>query len=61
MTYRPRQGLFWLIFGLPVFGALRIGAEAFDDEPNYLAASIWAVGMAVVFATLATFTKILDK
>lgn len=59
MTYRPRRGLLWLALGLPIFAALRIGAEMIDDSPNYTSAAIWAVGMAITFSLLVTFTKVL--
>jgi hypothetical protein len=61
VTFRPRQGLFWLIFGFPIFGALAFVAESFDEDPDYGPRLIWAAGMASTFALLATFTKWISK
>jgi hypothetical protein len=58
--YRPKRGLFWLAFGFPIFFVARLSLTgAVGREPDLASIAIWSALMAVTFAFLSAFTKVL--
>ncbi|ATW05106.1 hypothetical protein CHN51_17405 [Sphingorhabdus sp. YGSMI21] len=62
LRFAPKEGLFWLLAGFPIFFLLRLAGQfVIGDVENLQKYIIWAAFMAVAFALLSTFTKILGK